>query len=92
MRRSGPRCFVTFPSVHHVMAAEDKLLASGVPIKLVQIPRELSSDCGTALEFECGEIESVLASVGEAGLSYETVQRLEAGVGEIVAVGPSGDG
>ncbi len=41
---------ITFESVHYVMKAEKLLRENGFNIKLIPTPREVSSDCGTAIE------------------------------------------
>ena len=79
------RCFVTFASVHHALEAERRLLGVGVPIRLVQIPREISSDCGTALEFPCDRQTEVLAALRELALRFETLQVLQDGRPTVIA-------
>jgi len=43
-------CIITFESVHFVMKAEKVLKEYGIDVVLVPTPREISSDCGIALE------------------------------------------
>lgn len=79
-RRDGkPRCFATFPSVHHVLAAEERLLNRGAPVRLVQVPRQLSSDCGTALEFDCDSLERIRSLLARAKIEYAVIHRVESG-------------
>ncbi|MGB9629883.1 MAG: DUF3343 domain-containing protein [Thermodesulfobacteriota bacterium] len=50
-----------FRSVHHVMKAEKLLKGKGIKIDLIPVPREISSDCGVAIELsEDSESEAIL--------------------------------
>ncbi len=44
------KCIFLFRSVHQVMKAEKLLKGKGMKIDLIPIPREISSDCGVAIE------------------------------------------
>jgi len=44
------KCVFLFSSIHHVMRAEKLLKGKGIKIDLVPVPREISSDCGVAIE------------------------------------------
>jgi hypothetical protein len=39
-----------FESIHRVMKAEKLLKGKGIKIDLIPVPREISSDCGVAIE------------------------------------------
>jgi len=41
-----------FPSVSHVMKAEKILLKEEIPIKIIPVPKTISSDCGVCIRFE----------------------------------------
>ena len=43
---------ITFYSWHHALRAEKVLRKSGFRVSLIPVPREISSNCGTALCFE----------------------------------------
>jgi len=51
------KCVFVFESVHRVMKAEKLLKGKGVKIDLIPVPREISSDCGVAIELS-GDSES----------------------------------
>ncbi len=56
---------ILFKSVSYALKAEKILKASGLPHKLIPVPKEISSDCGICLRFEQElreSIESALAS------------------------------
>jgi hypothetical protein len=51
------KCVFLFESVHRVMRAEKILKGKGIKIDLIPVPREISSDCGVAIELS-GDSES----------------------------------
>jgi len=44
------KCVFIFESIHRVMKAEKLLKGKGIKIDLIPVPREISSDCGVAIE------------------------------------------
>ena len=50
-------CVIILSSVHRVMKAEKLLKGRGLKVDLIPVPREISSDCGLAIELpmEIGE-------------------------------------
>ena len=57
---------VLFHSTAHALRAEKVLEQSGMQIKLIPTPRQISSDCGMALRFERAEEERVAAVLAES--------------------------
>ncbi|MBM3237088.1 DUF3343 domain-containing protein [Candidatus Poribacteria bacterium] len=58
---------VLFHSTQTAIKAEKILKGAGIQIKLIPVPRQLSSDCGICLRFEFDDaqmIESTLVSKG----------------------------
>ena len=54
---------VLFHSITGALQAEKRLKEKGIAIKLIPVPRQLSSDCGVCLRFERrdeSEVKSVL--------------------------------
>jgi len=43
---------ILFPSVNHVMKAEKILLKAQMPIKIIPVPKSISSDCGVCIRIE----------------------------------------
>jgi hypothetical protein len=54
-RELDERWILLFDSIHHVLAAERALLDQSVWCDLIPTPRELSSDCGMALELRAAD-------------------------------------
>lgn len=63
---------VTFHSHYEAIKANKRLIAMGYEVKLISVPRSLSSDCGTAALTDCpaeriGEISPEGAYYEEEG-------------------------
>ncbi len=57
------RCILILQSVHQVMRAEKILKGKGIKVDLIPVPREISSDCGVAVELSMdlrGEVLRIL--------------------------------
>jgi hypothetical protein len=71
-----PYGVVLFASVSHCMRAESLVQAAGLHCKLIPVPRELSSDCGTALRFAWEDREKIQAVLEAAVLEHEGIHKL----------------
>jgi hypothetical protein len=63
---------VLFHTSTAALRAEKVLKQAGLAVKLVPVPRELSSDCGIALRFDWPEQEKVEGGLKDAGVEFET--------------------
>jgi len=63
------RCVILFQSIHQVMKAEKLLKGRGIRIDLIPVPREISSDCGIAIELPWEATEEALRLLDEGGVS-----------------------
>lgn len=59
------------------MKAEKVLKTQGVNITLIPTPREISSDCGMAIQIDCAEVNRAKNVINEQGLTIEGVYQLE---------------
>lgn len=55
------KCVFLFESVHQVMKAEKSLKGRGFSIDIIPVPREISSDCGVAIELPWEDREGALS-------------------------------
>jgi Protein of unknown function (DUF3343) len=62
-------CILLFDSVHQVMRAEKLLKKQNLKIDLIPVPREISSDCGVAIELPSEIKEEALHLIEGGGLS-----------------------
>ena len=60
---------ILFEAVHQVMRAEKLLKGKGMEVNLIPVPREISSDCGVAIELALGLREEALQLFEENHLS-----------------------
>jgi hypothetical protein len=61
------KCILLMGSVHKVMKAEKVLKSAGVLVDLVPVLREISSDCGVAIEFDSDHRKDVLDLLKKEG-------------------------
>lgn len=66
-RSTVPEVVLIFRGTHQVMSAEKQLKRAGVPMRLIPVPRRLSSDCGLAIRIfppDRGAAKDVLTRSG----------------------------
>lgn len=63
------KCVFVFESIHRVMKAEKLLKREGIKIDLIPVPREISSDCGVAIEVSVDSEPVALCILGEHRIS-----------------------
>ena len=51
--------YLIFNSIHNVMLAEELLLQNNIPVEMVPVPRELSSDCGMSLLCQLSDLRKI---------------------------------
>jgi len=61
----GEYSVVLFHSSSHALRAETVLQAAGISIKMIPVPRQLSSDCGMSLRFDRADEERVARTLTE---------------------------
>ena len=72
---------VTFYASHHAMRAEKVLKKEGLTVILVPGPREISPNCGVAMQFEyrhADQVRDLLAKSKVQKMLQEEIQKLEA--------------
>ena len=70
------RCVALFASIHYVIRAEKVLRESGIWCDLVPTPRELSSDCGMAMELRIADLEPARRLLEDPALSLQGIYQL----------------
>jgi len=66
-----------FQSVSHALRAERITRRAGLKVKLIPVPRQISSNCGTALRFDWPDKATIRQALEEARLEIESVHKLE---------------
>ena len=67
---------ILFHTTAAVMRAEKLILGKGLKVKLIPPPRQFSSDCGIAIQFEWADKDQVMQIIGESSLEYEAVHQM----------------
>ncbi len=75
---SGPAfSVVLFQSTNAALRGEDLAEQAKIPVKLIPVPRQLSSDCGVCLRFfreDRGRMEAMLSS---CNVPYEAIEQID---------------
>jgi hypothetical protein len=64
-----------FESTQGAIKAERVLLRAGLSVKLIPTPRQLSSDCGTALRCDWSDAEKAKDTLREAKVAFASMHR-----------------
>ncbi len=67
---------ILFPSTHHAIRAEKKARENGFPVKLIPVPRHLSSDCGVCLQCSFEQKEALESLFQKEGVKIESIHPL----------------
>ena len=67
---------ILFYSISGALRAEKLLKKAGITIKLIPVPRQLSSDCGICIRFEPHNEERIKAIIDEAGMDIQGIHQI----------------
>lgn len=67
----------TFETTQHALILEKALKINSLGVKLMPVPRELSSSCGSAAYVALDEKEAIMSLINELGLRYDNFYELE---------------
>lgn len=70
-------CVITFHSTHHSLIFEKVLKQRDFQVRLMPVPRQVSSSCGTAAEFPCNFKEDILKICHEEDIEIDEVYKIE---------------
>jgi hypothetical protein len=68
---------ILFPSIHFALRAEKKSKEKGFSVRLIPVPRHLSSDCGVCLRISWEQKETIESLLKEEGVKMEGVHSLK---------------
>ena len=67
---------VLFYSTSGALRSEKLAKKAGLKVKLIPVPRHLSSDCGVCLRFESSDEENLRAILDESRVEFEEISAL----------------
>jgi hypothetical protein len=70
-------CVVTFNATHYALKAERVLKKAKHDVKLIPVPRQFSSNCGLALQFNCSIKEDLLRIFEEQHVKIHGIHEME---------------
>ncbi|SET73786.1 Protein of unknown function [Natronincola peptidivorans] len=70
-------CVLTFHTTHHALNTEKVLKEKNIPVKLMPVPRQVSSSCGIAAEFPCESREKILKLCKEYHIEFDDVHQIQ---------------
>jgi len=68
---------VLFYSTSAAIRAEKLTQGAGLKVKLIPVPRQLSSDCGISLRFEWDQADVVRSILEAKGVEIQGIHRIE---------------
>lgn len=68
-----PQSVVVFHSVTAALQAEKRLKGEGVAVKLIPVPRQISSDCGVCLRFDREDEPAVRRALEEERIDVQGI-------------------
>lgn len=71
------RCIYSFQTVNQALSFEKSLKDRSIYVRLMPVPRELSSSCGTCASVNCLDLEEIGRAIEEDRLIYDTFYKLE---------------
>lgn len=69
-------CLATFDTTHMALFFEKSCRASGLNVKIIPVPRQLSASCGLACSYPCGDEERVKAIVSDREIEVAEYHKL----------------
>ncbi len=72
-----PRGIVLFHTIHDLFRLEAELKKRGVATRAIPTPRELSSDCGSALAFDPAHAQAVREAAAALALETERITQVD---------------
>jgi hypothetical protein len=67
---------ILFPSTHFAIRAEKRVKEKGMAVKLIPVPRHLSSDCGVCLRIPWEQKEEIRSLLEREGVKIEEIHQL----------------
>ena len=69
-------CIATFDTTHMALFFEKSCRSIGLKVKIVPVPREISSSCGLACSYPCEDEEKIRSIAAEKAIEVSDNHRL----------------
>lgn len=76
MTESGPKSVVIFYSTSGAIKTESLAKRQGLIVKLIPVPRHLSSDCGICLRFNLDDIHRIEKILSDNNIEFDSIYDL----------------
>ncbi len=68
---------MTFHSTHHSLIFEKEIKEKKIDVRLMPVPRQVSSSCGTSAQFPCEKREEILKICSDLVIEFDEVHKIE---------------
>jgi hypothetical protein len=69
-------CIMTFKSVSYSIKFEKKMKECGMKVRLIPVPRSISSSCGMCGKFDCSQRDEIVRICNEGKVKFEGIYEL----------------
>ena len=70
-------CLATFETTHMAILFEKTFRKAGLSVKIVPVPRSLSSSCGLACRFPCDQKDFILTYCEEKDIEIQDIHEID---------------
>lgn len=70
-------CVLTFHTTQYALSTEKILKEYNIPVKLMPVPRQVSSSCGIAAEIPCEQKDKILKICYRYHVEFENFYQIE---------------
>jgi alpha-D-ribose 1-methylphosphonate 5-triphosphate diphosphatase PhnM len=67
-------CIAAFPTTHAALRAERAAKAAGLAVRMVPVPRSISSDCHVGMEAAVEDMEHLRSILTAEGIDHDLVR------------------
>jgi len=69
-------CIATFDTTHMALFFERSCRGAGLDVRIIPVPRALSSSCGLACSYPCADDETVRSIAAQNGIEVSDYHRI----------------
>ena len=67
-------CIVTFPTTHTAIQAERAANEAGLEVRMIPVPREISSDCNVGMKASVDDMPQLRSLMNSKGIECDLVE------------------